>query len=87
MNMNGQQECMSYYIDPQEWMNIPEDEAVQHGKIVCPKCQDAIGKFAHYGAQCSCGCWVNPSYQLHKSKIDEIIKVDIQQISVQGLGV
>lgn len=28
MNMNGQQECMSYYIDPQEWMNIPEDETV-----------------------------------------------------------
>lgn len=36
--MTGQQECMSYYVDPQEWMQIPEDESIQHGKIACPKC-------------------------------------------------
>ena len=87
MHKGGQQECNSYYIDMKEWMNIPDDGETQHGKIYCPnpKCKCDIGNYAHYGGQCSCGCWVNPSYQLSKAKIDEIIKVNIEQISVRGM--
>lgn len=61
-------ECSSYFLEQQEWMGIPLDESVQQGVINCPQCADKLGSFAHFGAQCSCGCWVNPAYQIHMSK-------------------
>ena len=54
-------------------------------QLSCPKCVSRIGSFdwsGNYddvitfivsfllGCQCSCGRWVTPSFQVHKSKID-----------------
>lgn len=77
--------CQSYYVEMADWMNVPYDGETQQGKIQCPKCNDTIGKFFHFGGQCSCGCWVNPAYQLHKAKVDEIKKINIDPVSIQGL--
>ncbi|TNV77468.1 hypothetical protein FGO68_gene12508 [Halteria grandinella] len=65
------QECSSIFLEQMDWIVI-EDESEQMGKISCPKCQEKIGKYYIYGAQCSCGRWVAPGYQIHKSKVDEI---------------
>ena len=34
-------------------------------------CKARIGAFNWSGMQCSCGAWVNPAFQLLKSRIDE----------------
>jgi hypothetical protein len=63
--LKGQQLCSSIFLDAADWMNMPYDGETQTGKIMCPnesKCQAKLGTFAHYGAQCSCGRWMNPSY-------------------------
>jgi dual specificity phosphatase 12 len=49
-----------------EWLQYDPNE--QMGKISCPKCQEKVGKYFLYGAQCSCGRWVAPGFQIHKSK-------------------
>jgi hypothetical protein len=65
-------------------MNTPVDGETQQGKINCPnpKCAEKLGHFAHFGAQCSCGRWVNPSYQISKSKVDERFKVDLSYFQI-----
>ena len=55
-------DCTSYFLSLADWMGIPPDESIQQGLIYCPKCQDKLGSFAHFGTQCSCGCWVSPAY-------------------------
>ena len=59
------QQCSSIFLEAADWMNLPYDGETQTGKISCPnqpRCDAKLGTFAHYGAQCSCGRWVNPSY-------------------------
>ena len=60
-------------------MNIPSDGQTQHGKILCPtpRCGEKLGHFAHYGMKCSCARWVCPAYQILKSKVDQIVDVDL----------
>lgn len=41
-------------------------------QVSCPKCNARLGSFSWIGHQCSCGQWVNPSFQIHKAKVDEI---------------
>jgi dual specificity phosphatase 12 len=61
---NVTQPCSSYFVEYADWLRIPvdEEEMTQHGDINCPKCNEKVGAFAHYGKQCSCGCFVNPGY-------------------------
>ncbi|CAO2826212.1 unnamed protein product [Amaranthus hypochondriacus] len=40
-------------------------------KLYCMGCKARLGSFNWAGMQCSCGAWVNPAFQLVKSKIDE----------------
>ena len=40
------------------------------GKLSCIVCSARLGSFDWAGAQCSCGTWVVPAFQLHKSRID-----------------
>lgn len=71
------QPCTSIFLEIADWMNLPEDGITQQGKIVCPKpgCEKILGSFAHYGAQCSCGRWMCPSYQITESKVDKIVPI------------
>ncbi|XP_031389780.1 probable inactive dual specificity protein phosphatase-like At4g18593 [Punica granatum] len=63
-------ECSSIFVEPMKWM-----EAVQEGyveeKLQCIGCKVRLGSFNWAGMQCNCGAWVNPAFQLHKSRIDE----------------
>ena len=61
MNNKQPNECSSHFIEMADWMEFPEDGS-QAGKLLCPKCKEKLGSFAHYGAQCSCGRWVSPAY-------------------------
>ena len=40
------------------------------GKLSCVACKARLGSFSWAGVQCSCGVWVVPAFQLHKSRID-----------------
>lgn len=62
--------CTSYFLaEAPLW--LPEEcEGVVQGKLLCFKCSTRLGSFSWSGAQCSCGTWVTPSFQIPKSKVD-----------------
>ncbi|NWS24114.1 DUS12 phosphatase, partial [Polioptila caerulea] len=68
---NGQEKCTSYFIEPVQWME-PALLGVLEGQLLCPKCTSKLGSFSWRGDQCSCGRWVTPAFQIHKSRVDEV---------------
>ncbi|XP_026513193.1 dual specificity protein phosphatase 12 [Terrapene carolina triunguis] len=63
--------CTSYFIEPVQWME-PVLLGVMEGQLLCPKCTSKLGSFSWRGEQCSCGRWVTPAFQIHKSRVDEM---------------
>ncbi|XP_030548453.1 probable inactive dual specificity protein phosphatase-like At4g18593 [Rhodamnia argentea] len=63
-------ECSSIFVEPMKWMQAVEDGHVEE-KLQCKGCNARLGSFNWAGMQCNCGAWVNPAFQLHKSRIDE----------------
>lgn len=63
-------ECATIFVEPLKWMQTVEEGNVAE-KLYCMGCKSRIGSFSWAGMQCSCGAWVNPAFQLHKSRIDE----------------
>jgi len=51
-------------------LHIAVLEGLVESKLQCIKCEARLGNFNWAGMQCSCGAWVNPAFQLHKSRID-----------------
>lgn len=37
------------------------------GKLSCPKCATRLGTYCWAGAQCSCGAWVTPAFQVRQA--------------------
>ncbi|XP_064500590.1 dual specificity protein phosphatase 12 isoform X2 [Pseudopipra pipra] len=68
---NGHEKCTSYFIEPVQWME-PALLGVMEGQLLCPKCTSKLGSFSWRGEQCSCGRWVTPAFQIHKSRVDEV---------------
>lgn len=62
-------ECSSVFVEPLRWMAAVEEGEVE-GKLSCAQCNSRLGYFNWSGIQCSCGSWITPAFQLHKSKID-----------------
>ena len=63
--------CTSYFLDSDlEW--LPKSEGVVAGKINCDKCCAKIGNFNWSATQCSCGIWITPAFQVHKSRVDKV---------------
>ncbi len=50
--------------------NVAVQEGMVESKLQCVKCEARLGNFNWAGMQCSCGTWVNPAFQLHKSRVD-----------------
>jgi dual specificity phosphatase 12 len=50
--------------------NVAVQEGMVESKLQCVKCEARLGNFNWAGMQCSCGTWVNPAFQLHKSQVD-----------------
>ncbi|KAI7733963.1 hypothetical protein M8C21_031969 [Ambrosia artemisiifolia] len=67
---NGPLECSSIFVEPMKWMQVVEEGNVEQ-KLQCIGCNARLGSFNWAGMQCSCGAWVNPAFQLHKSRMDE----------------
>ncbi|XP_037243770.1 dual specificity protein phosphatase 12 isoform X2 [Falco rusticolus] len=67
----GRDKCTSYFIEPVQWME-PALLGVMEGQLLCPKCTSKLGSFSWQGEQCSCGRWVTPAFQIHKSRVDEV---------------
>ncbi|KAG9446784.1 hypothetical protein H6P81_012912 [Aristolochia fimbriata] len=63
-------ECSSIFVEPLKWMEAVQEGTVED-KLQCIGCKARLGSFSWAGMQCSCGTWVNPAFQLHKSRIDE----------------
>lgn len=62
-------ECSSLFVEPLRWMKTVEEGAVE-GKLQCAHCDARLGYFNWSGIQCSCGSWITPAFQLHKSRVD-----------------
>ncbi|CAL9225958.1 unnamed protein product [Arabidopsis halleri] len=63
-------QCSSIFVEPMKWMQTIHDGLVEE-KLLCFGCNGRLGYFNWAGMQCSCGAWVNPAFQLNKSRIDE----------------
>ncbi|CAA0817778.1 Probable inactive dual specificity protein phosphatase-like [Striga hermonthica] len=63
-------ECSSIFVEPMKWMQTLE-EGYLGDKLQCFGCKARLGSFSWVGMQCSCGRWINPAFQLHKSRLDE----------------
>ncbi|KAK6917669.1 hypothetical protein RJ641_018420, partial [Dillenia turbinata] len=63
-------ECSSIFVEPMKWMQSVQEGHVEE-KLQCMGCNTRLGSFNWAGMQCNCGAWVNPAFQLHKSRIDE----------------
>lgn len=50
--------------------NLPVEEGGLEGKLTCAHCEARLGYFNWSGIQCSCGSWITPAFQLHKSRVD-----------------
>ncbi|GMY19419.1 dual specificity protein phosphatase 12-like [Fagus crenata] len=48
----------------------PVEEGAMEGKLTCAHCEARLGNFNWSGIQCSCGSWITPAFQLHKSRVD-----------------
>ncbi|NXI96407.1 DUS12 phosphatase, partial [Psophia crepitans] len=68
---DGHEKCTSYFTEPVQWME-PVLLGVMEGQLLCPKCASKLGSFSWRGEQCSCGRWVTPAFQIHKSRVDEV---------------
>ncbi|XP_058080094.1 uncharacterized protein LOC131228220 [Magnolia sinica] len=68
-NRSDELECSSIFVEPLRWMKTVEEGALE-GKLLCAHCEARLGYFNWSGIQCSCGSWITPAFQLHKSKID-----------------
>ncbi|NWH79929.1 DUS12 phosphatase, partial [Piaya cayana] len=66
----GRETCTSYFTEPVQWME-PALLGVLEGQLLCPKCASKLGSFSWRGERCSCGRWVTPAFQIHKSRVDE----------------
>ncbi|KAI7980508.1 Dual specificity protein phosphatase 12 [Camellia lanceoleosa] len=62
-------ECSSIFVEPLHWMTTVEEGALE-GKLLCVHCEARLGYFNWSGFQCSCGNWITPAFQLHKSRVD-----------------
>ncbi|WOK96786.1 dual specificity protein phosphatase 12 [Canna indica] len=69
MNRLQEQECSSLFVEPLKWMASVEEGALE-GKLSCIHCDARLGYFNWSGIQCSCGSWITPAFQIHKSKVD-----------------
>ena len=62
--------CSSIFVEPLAWMAPALEDMAPEGKLMCPKCAGRLGGFCWAGAQCSCGAWVVPAFQLHAARVD-----------------
>ncbi|XP_077986229.1 dual specificity protein phosphatase 12-like [Glandiceps talaboti] len=76
--------CTSLFIEPVTWME-PVLAGYLAGKLFCPKCNARLGSFNWGGDQCSCAAWVTPSFQIHRSKVDETRRLPSVSTTQQGL--
>ncbi|KAL3637133.1 hypothetical protein CASFOL_019432 [Castilleja foliolosa] len=68
-NNRDEEECSSIFVEPLHWMTTV-DEGGLEGKLLCAHCEARLGNFNWSGIQCSCGSWITPAFQLHKSQVD-----------------
>ncbi|KAG6690970.1 hypothetical protein I3842_10G040200 [Carya illinoinensis] len=66
---SDESECSSIFVEPLQWMTAVEESALE-GNLSCAHCGGRLGYFNWSGIQCSCGSWITPAFQLHKSSVD-----------------
>lgn len=67
---NEPAECSSLFVESMKWMQSVQEGFVGE-KLQCMGCKARLGSFNWAGLQCSCGAWVTPAFQLHKSRLDK----------------
>lgn len=51
--------------------HLTVEEGCVQDKLQCLGCKARLGYFNWAGMQCNCGAWINPAFQLHRSRLDE----------------
>lgn len=59
--------CSSHFIRKMDWIGECDSN---NGIISCSICSVKLGEFNWAGRQCSCGKFVVPAFQIHKSCVD-----------------
>eukprot|EP01096_Ripella_sp_DP13-Kostka_P017552 TRINITY_DN9012_c1_g1_i3.p1 TRINITY_DN9012_c1_g1~~TRINITY_DN9012_c1_g1_i3.p1 ORF type:complete len:140 (-),score=13.39 TRINITY_DN9012_c1_g1_i3:41-460(-) len=72
--------CSVYFVGQMDWMGLGGEEQSTEGKLSCPKCSARVGSYTWFGDQCSCGYWCTPSFQIPKSRVDEVEQQPIANI-------
>ena len=74
--------CSSYFLERIDFLAHCFEEGQQQGKLTCPTpgCGQKLGNYCHHGLQCSCGAWVCPAYQIHKTSVDQV--QNVQQLVI-----
>ncbi|KAJ6624623.1 hypothetical protein lerEdw1_014820 [Lerista edwardsae] len=88
LGYDSRSNCTSYFIEPVRWME-PALLGVLEGQVrelLCPKCTSKLGSFHWHGEQCSCGHWVTPAFQIHKSRVDEVKGLPIGDLQTGRRG-
>jgi dual specificity phosphatase 12 len=62
----GPDGCTSHFLQSEFADRLGQAD----GKLACPKCAARLGGYNWSGAQCACGAWVTPAFQVVKSKVD-----------------
>jgi len=64
--------CSSMFLDDSRvsWIGEMIADTID-GKLTCPHCHARIGSWRWDGAQCSCGTWQTPSFQILKNRVDQ----------------
>jgi len=60
--------CDSHFLQPMWWMKSVINENA--GLLLCPQCQNNLGKFDWNELSCSCKAPVLPAFQVFKSNIN-----------------
>jgi len=65
--------CHCFFIQKKEWIDYSSSNK---GKITCPKktCCAKLGFYSWSGAQCSCGKYVSPAFQVFKANVDQVLR-------------
>ena len=79
-------QCTSIFVEPIGWMSDLIADGLHEGNLNCPKCSARLGKYHWHGAQCSCGSWITPAFQLNRAKCDVMPVRDPAIYNVGGAG-
>ena len=74
------------FSEPIAWMQDSIYSDPKQGKLLCA-CKAKLGNYSWVGVKCACGEWISPAFQIHSSKVDQMVKTDAISRGVEPLAI